>query len=526
MQELSTQAPKKIKPSQLAFLVFILLASLFVRRIGLDFGRPLLTHPDEQNVLLPVVESVRLDRNMYKYAHPTQVLYRLDKTILNSYSQLRYGINLANWYDEEPNAVYLAARTINASFGALIPILAFFIGRRFKPDFSVPAALLFAFFPQYILHSHYITPDIPITFYTLGVLLACLLRLEGQGKAWLWVAVFFAALNTAEKYPGVISLAMIAVSLLIIYRRENWSFPRLLTNGLWVTLAYILALFIIAPNLFLQYRDVISAISNEARNYHLGNDGLSFLGKLAYYAGVFWEHGSIYLLIFAALGIVGSIRNRLQDSCLLFYGFFYGILLSVLALHHERWALPIFISPLLLAAYGSAWLLRALSSKTWLKRLAWCSVVFMLSLNVVKGITRSVYMDLPDTSAVSLHYLNEHGFISEQTLYEGYTPYAPFGKPDIYGFDFENPEDIKYVILSSKMYERYQAEPLRYSRENAFYKQLEHSGSLLMTWEPLPYPRDLLGQLRLISYYLQNRNHLSSLYQFSGYTIKLYKLHQ
>jgi hypothetical protein len=517
---------KPLRLWQLFFLLLVFFSALLVRRVGLSFGAPLFTHPDEQNVLIPVVESVRLDQNVYKYAHPTQVLYRLNKNLLNPYSLWRNGFNLAEWYDRDLYGIYLASRSITMVLGALLPVMAFFIGRRFKPDFSVPAALLFAFFPQYVLHSHYITPDIPITFYTLGVLLASLLWLEGRGKAWIWVAALFAALNTADKFPGVISLGIIGLSMLIRLQQEGLPFKWFLRQGVLVVAFYIAAIFLVAPNLFLQYKDVISAVTIEARDYHLGNDGFNWLGKMAYYVKVYWDYANPWLLLFTILGILGLFRTRQAQGWLLAYGLLYAALLSTLALHHERWALPMFITPLLLAAYGAAWLPAQLGGRTWLKGLAWLAAAVMLGLNAAKGVTESVYMDLPDTSAIGLHYLDEHGIRQDQTLSEGYSPFAPFGKPDIYGFDFASPGDIDYVILSDKMYGRYQAEPQRYQRENSFYERLRANGQLMLEWQPYPKPVKLSGQLELILYYLNNRPVLSSLDRYSGYTIQVYKLNQ
>jgi hypothetical protein len=444
---------------QWLFLILIFASSLLVRRVGLSFGAPLFTHPDEQNILIPVVESVRLGKNVYNYAHPTQVSFRLNKVLLNTYSQLHNGFDLAEWYDRDLYGVYLGSRSITMVAGALLPILAFFIGRRFKPDFSLPSAILVAFFPSFVLHSHYITPDVLNTFFTLAVMLCCLLWLEGKGQVWLWLAVISAALNTAEKYPGLLSLLLVAASLLIQALRQHWPFKQLFKTGILVLFGFVLTLFVFAPNLFFDYREVIEMLIVESTDSHLGSDGLNWPLKMAFYGRSFWSSSNVWTLIFFIIGIFGLIRSRQSQAWLFSYGFIYMALLSFLGLHHERWALPAYPSVLLPAAFGVSYLLEKVKPFAWARVAIQIAASLMLGLNLLGGVTESVYMDLPDTSVIGLQYLNEQKISPDQTVYEGYTPFAPIGKLDIYDFDFDHPGDIDYAILSSKIYERYQAEP-------------------------------------------------------------------
>ena len=70
-------------------------------------------------------------------------------------------------------------------------------------------------FPSYVLHSLFITPDVPITLFTLLVIYFTLRYLVKNDEKSIYIAAAFAAINTAEKYPGLISLGIVILGILI-----------------------------------------------------------------------------------------------------------------------------------------------------------------------------------------------------------------------------------------------------------------------------------------------------------------------
>ncbi len=222
--EAPVQRVKKAGSHSWLIPLAIYIIALSVRLIGLKFSFPLLTHHDERFIIDPLIEMSRnhtLDSGFY--ARPNQFLYTTLFGYLNLLSKILFQKNFGWAYAEDPLFFYFHARLLVAIFGATVPVLAWKIGKMFKEvDFSLPAAFLTGFFPPFIAHSHYITGDILNTALSLAVILFCLLYLEKRNWVWITLACITVALNTVEKYPGILSYGIVLVTLGInLFSPEN-----------------------------------------------------------------------------------------------------------------------------------------------------------------------------------------------------------------------------------------------------------------------------------------------------------------
>ena len=167
------QTMVKVKPSHLKIIFFALVIfsiALLVRYIGLNFAFPLLTHPDE-GIIMNRLRNMSVEHSLdpRSYPYPAFPSYYSKFIVLNALSKLRFGMNYGLGYWQDPLYFYTVSRLMTAVQGALLPVVAWFIGRKFKQSsFSWVAAVLFTFYPVFVLHSHYVTVDIPLT------LLSCL----------------------------------------------------------------------------------------------------------------------------------------------------------------------------------------------------------------------------------------------------------------------------------------------------------------------------------------------------------------
>lgn len=505
----------------------IFLIALAVRVIGLKFSFPLLTHHDEQYIMNPLIEmSRRHTLDSGKYNKPNQVLYTLLFGVLNLLSKLVFHKNFGWAYDENPLFFYFYARLSVAFIGALVPVISWKIGKLIKGiDFSIPAAFLTCFYPPFIIHSHYLSSDIINTFFSFAVLMFCLLFLAENKKVWLYLACICAALNTMEKYPGILSYGIIFVTLGIVAFRAKPFDWRGFLRGVLLTLGIVgLSMFLFAPHLFLNLPLVRDSLINEARSTHLGADGLGWAGNMLFYARVFIKAGGWILALFAVVGAVFSILSKQPEWLLFYFGVGYWLALSKLGLHWERWSLPMMLSPLLLAAVGMVKVWESLKSRRAIKFLMIVFSVGFLCVYALNGLTTSIVMSWVDTRVQALQYVTKNGITEENSVSEGYTPFQPRTVKTIFDFDFANPGQIRYVILSSNMYGRFEAEPERYKTENDYYANLRSSAVKIAEFSPSQKPVKPIVQLTVLYDYLSNLFKRTRSSYTTGPTIQIFQL--
>jgi len=520
----------KIKYKEVLFLVLIFLAAFLFRRIGLKFGFPLLTHHDESISLNPVY-GMTLERTLHSgdFRRPDKVLYFLNLIWLNLISLIKYGKFLNLTFPEHQLTFYFHARLLIAFMGALTPVVAYKIGKQFKPDFSIPTALLFAFFPVYVTHSHYATPDVPITLFTLIIILLCIRYVKEEQNKHIYLAVVLAALNTIEKYPGLLSFSIVIVALflkvmdnsqekIVVDFRQFWKYLSLLTG------IFLITLYALGPNLFIEYGQTIDAITQEARTRHLGADNLGWAGNILFYLEQFVRESNPLILLFTLAGVIGLIRIKDKSGILLLYGFAYWIIMSKLGLHWVRWALPMYTAPLLLAGEGVAFLWH-IPKKKILQYLLILLFLWAISQQMITSLANSARMGFTDTRLIALEYCNKNGITSNNAIYEGYTPLFPQFYKTIFDQDPDSQDEtIKYVILSSNMYGRYLYEPDRYVDQVNYYLAIEQNHKLIKEFEPTLNPTDLQGKIEDIIYYFLRYFNINQEARYTGPTIKIFKI--
>ena len=510
------------------FLLLIFVVSLLIRQIGLDTGFPLLTHPDESTIIDPVVMMTETGiLNPGNFNRPDQILYFLNYFYLNALSFLRFGDNLAATFQDNQLFFYHYARFLISIIGALIPVVAYLIGKLFNKKLGIISALVFAFFPSYIIHSVYITPDVPITLFTLLVIYFTLRYLKQDDPKGIYLATLFAAINTAEKYPGMISLSIVFLGILLKrldedeIRKIKWGL--LVKDLLKFSLVFMLALVIIAPNLIIERKLVFDALVNEARSTHLGADNLGWGGNLIFYIQHFGSISNFFSIPFIIIGIATIILWQDHHALILLYGLLYWIILSRLPLHWTRWGLPMYSAPLFLIAIGFFYIWE----KTNTIKLVRVAVLTIVSVYFFHQITASLYlpirMSFPDTRVISLEYCQNNNITEKNCIYEGYTPLLPNQYKTIFEENLEQ-EAIDYVILSSNMYDRYYSDRERYKKEVLFYENIDKNYLLVETIAPHPVSIEIFERVENIYYYIRQQLDTESIDRFNGFTIKIYNI--
>ncbi|MDO9087398.1 MAG: glycosyltransferase family 39 protein [Anaerolineaceae bacterium] len=437
---------------------------------------------------------------------------------------------MTHTYWENQLTFYYYGRMLICILGSIIPLVGYKIGKEFKINFAVPAAIIFAFFPSFVIHSHYITPDIPITLITMLVILFAIKYLNDEKSIYLYIATIFSAINTAEKYPGLLSIVVILATISIhVFRNDKLTirdkFAELLKGGLRILGIFLLAFYVVAPNIFIEFGKVIQTIQYEARSTHLGADNLGWFGNLIFYIESYSSFTNIFATIFMIFGILHLIKNKNPNLILLFYGTFYWVFMSYLPLHWERWALPMYITPLLIISIGITYLFHITRYKKILRIISLLIIVGFISHQFMYSLSSSIKLSFTDTRVVALDYCIENGITSENSIYEGYTPFNPQNPGNIFDFDINNNIDKKYIILSSGMYDRYQFEPNRYKDAVKFYKEVRSNNIKLKEINATDVnhgnPKETVEN---IVYYIKILTRLIPVERYNGPTIQIFEI--
>jgi hypothetical protein len=513
-------------------LLAIIFFGLLFRVIGADWGFPFLLHPDEPAIAEKAFKMIKEETmDPQFYGRPNHISIYANALLYKVAGVLNYRESPVNAFSTNKNFYYLLSRIMVAIWGTFSIFIAYLIGREFDRKLALISALLFAFFSPYVKHSHFITPDIPLTSLILVVILFSIKYLKNPSNISLVFMCLFSALAVGEKYPGALTMPLIAAVIIT----ANFKNRKLIFKKLSMSIVlFLLFLFVFTPYLFINYDRVISSLVLAARPHHAGADGLGFWGNLFFYVREYLSVTGFILLSFSVIGCVYVIKQHRVHSIPIFFGFIYWISLSVLSLHWERWALPMYITPLLLASYGINIFIYESAKHGRLIRFAVYSALFLSIFHLIMlSSVRTTILTLDDTRYISYRYSMANGIKEEDSIYQNYAPFAPRGR---FWFNFlshyddqDYMRDKKYVIVSSNQYQRFFNERTRYSKIVSKYEKIF---SLPLVKEFIPtassYKKNHLGEIRNIiegfrffQSYLMNRGEMTI-----GPTIRIFRASQ
>jgi|BarGraNGADG00212_1021973.scaffolds.fasta_scaffold05530_4 hypothetical protein len=516
-------------------LTVIILGGAVARFVGGSWGLPFDLNSDEWVIVRGAIDMAK--RHSFEppyFFRPDHVEMQLSNLAYLAYSHLFHGSSPETVYASDPAPFILISRTITACFGVAMIVVAYLIGARFNRAIGVLTAFLVAFFPPFVDHSHFATPDVPLSFAFMIVILACMRYLTSPSWGNLLLASLGVSVAIAIKYPGALGALMIAITVIVGgVQARAWS--RILVHGAAAMAAVVGFLFAISPVLFTNASAVVSSATAETVDTHPGADGLGWAGNLYFYAAGFATTAGITLLACFALGVLWSIRLRLLQSVPLWSGAVVWVILSRLPLHWDRWGLPMYLTPLLIAPIGVYYSLRYLLDKGAARWLPWgaAGLGALMAANLVAG---SVAVDArlvsKDTQTLSTDFA-ARGVDDANTIFEGYTPLLP-GAPkiifDVFGVrggrlaptsQNHNGTGMRYVVVSSSMYDRFKAEP-KYVAEQKFYALLDKQYPLLTTYSPVqakPTVLEITSIWNALGYAVDVAHG-----GLSGPTIKLYEI--
>jgi len=358
-------------------LSLVMLIGLGLRLWGIGWSlpnasRPLATyHPDEL-VNLAAAEAVdiphlQLDTGFYNYGAFYFYMVSFSQTFGRGYGlipstpaptaatdSLPIAETLAKQAPERAG-LFLAGRLVTVLLGVLtIPALCALGTRLYGCNTGMIAALLYAIAPLAVVHAHFLTVDVPATFFvTLTLLWAARLLTEQTWRNYIFCGVW-AGLAAATKYnTGLVLIAPIAAHLL--NREPEACRKHRVAHFLVMLMAAGTAFIIGCPGPLINFAAFWKDVHYEVFEHSRSGHGLLF----AQTGPGWWYHSivslpyglGIPLLLLATAGVVfACLRRTKADWLLLAFLMLYFLTTSLSAVRFARYMIPLFPVFCLLAA--------------------------------------------------------------------------------------------------------------------------------------------------------------------------------
>lgn len=528
---------EKIDRWHWGIMIFIFVLAFTLRIVGIDWGMPHNNlHPDEV-IIFDQAYQCTLNHNfeVKQYLRPNHVTIKLNTLLYTGIQEFYFapqGKNdFALNYSENFAMFTTASRIMIALFSMGTVILAYLTAAFWGKRQALFATLLFAIFPSFIEHSHYITPDIPLLFFLMGVLWAALRYMNKPAVCWLFWMSFFTALATCEKYPGIYGCVIIAIAVCVTQIKKP---IKIVKDGFLAIIFVVLGILAVSPILIIDLKTVLEVMAGQNKQHHLGADGLNFGQTLIYYAKTAAEHLGLVLTLSSIYGIVKSFKENIKSTLILLTFLIYIFPISMLSVHWERYTLPIYAAGLWFGAFGIVYLFRKLQGILEGKTIASWAVVFLLVLlpagSLMAGSMAMTGKFLaPDSRILLQDTFAERNITTSNTSYDCNTPLDPGG---FYGawsnYEGADPDKFKYgstppyVMTSSAQRDLYlAADPQVYGWIADFYRRLDEEYALVYYY-PVENPRCHFVEFQNIWYSAR------SVYRYmrgtaTGYEIRLYQ---
>ncbi len=456
-------------------LTLIILFGALARILCCFWGYPFQLHPDEPTIVENAIDI--LSRGSYMphvYNRPDHFEIKCCAVLFEIFSRIRFGgVSAAVSFDSHQMMFYVIARLFTAFWGiAMIPLTYMFTSKIMDRAKWIATAFV-AFFPVFVQHSAYSTPDIPLTFFMLLGAYYAILYIEKPSTKTLIIMDVICALSITIKYTGAIYALWIAA--VVIYKGVcDKDYKRIFVSAAISVGIVIAVTFAVAPNLYLEIQKTIDTLRFESRDQQLAADGLSNLGNFVYYFKVFFAKMGYEAVVPFAFGIYGLAVKEKKLLKTFGLGFIYWLSMSSLSLHWERWGIPTYIFMIVVVSVGIITIWDMFNVKPVrgiviaLGALIGCNLI-VSTLLTVQGNT------LKDARVAAREWCDAYGITADNAIYDDYTPFGLNGRDNnkwllqVSEDGASLAEEIQYIIINMDMCDMYIADAANYPSEVAWY---------------------------------------------------------
>lgn len=472
----ATGARVGVRAEWVALTLIVGLAAV-LRFTGLRQSLPYVDNPDEPTMTNAAIKMMQTgDFNPHYFRWPSLPIYlQLAVSVPQFLAGVSSGI-ISDLKNIPLEGFFLAGRVVSATLGTATVFITFLLGRAlYGTGVGLLGALILAVLPLHSEHSHYVTPDIIVTFFaTLTLLFAAYMYRTGERRWYLWAGVA-AGLTIGSKYNvGVVLLTVGLAHFLTPAERRGKLSWLAATVGLAVVTFLATTPFALFDSL-----GFLNELAFQIRHYTIVGHGVASEGaSWAAYLRYMWSEGFVYQASLVAAGGVGLalVRQRREDWLVVslpLVGYFFFALAKV---HFARNLLPL-LPPLAVLAAAfllllTGWLARYIPAR-WNgvgRQRAKVALVLALWLGffwvgLLYCILTDRYYSQPDTRAQAANWIIAQIPAGAKLRMEQGTPFLP---PDRYrnaneqrpigtyepawyqqqGFDYLVASSIQYEELS------------------------------------------------------------------------------
>jgi 4-amino-4-deoxy-L-arabinose transferase-like glycosyltransferase len=502
-------------PRSLLALLLIVAAVAFLWGVKKDL--PWVYESDEAKLTLVAVQMAKsFDPDPGWFGHPgSTVLYpqavaiQIDDAIRTGRPWLTPDPALFQRFADAPSRALLLGRLIAVAYAVLSLPLVFAIGNR---AFGAPVGLVGAWLallsPLVLDHAQMVRTDTAGVFFGSLALWLCLRLLDRPTLVAHVVTGLAIGIGIGTRY-FLMALVVILLAVDLIHLRRAYdpdARRRIVRSALGALAAVAIGFAVSTPFFFLEIGTVLGNLAHEARETHVGQDGLGFAGNLGFYLRTALpQEIGLPQLALAAAGLVWAlVRGRPEPRLLLAFVAIYLVGISSATLHWERWLIQIRPLVVLFAASAIVWGATALCGRAGISRrwtaIVIAAVVALASIGPARHFSAMALAQArPSTRVTGSEWIAAHVPAGGRVAAELYT--APLDE-ERYRVDYRfslaegvvSPETYRragydYLMVSSAVHGRYFASPGRYPKEVAFYRALFRDGQLVADITPAPGQR-------------------------------------
>jgi len=325
--------------------------ALLLRLAGVAYGLPQQLDPDEELIARAagrMLANGSLDPEWYD--HPASTLIDVLALLYGGY----VGIGLVTGFFDgfsdvvadlyfDISAYFLIGRVFTAIVGTAGLVVVYKICRELGASvvWSTTAVAILAVSPLMIHYSSIIRMDMLQVLFNLLIALFVVKALEAPRMKFFLGAGVALGLAVTSKYPGLVGVVLI-IAAAVVLRIQGRLTPQMEFRVLTAAgVASVVTAFVVGPYLFINFPDVLTAVTIQARPSHVGATSTGLLSSIFGYLTEVLPQALTYFV--ALLGILAIFGINLVRHGWVVSLFFvtYLVFIASLSLFWARWALPL-----------------------------------------------------------------------------------------------------------------------------------------------------------------------------------------